>query len=414
MLPSHSFPRRRQLPGGRAFHLLLAALAVSSCGDWLYNVALLAFVYERTRSGTLVALTTAARVAPIVALGPLGGVMADRYDRRMLMIASDLVRAAMMIALAVVAAFGLPILLAPALAAAATVAATVQPPCVAACTARLVPDHELQRANALRAAIGQAAVVAGPALGALVLIAFAPAIGILLNALTFMASAVAVSSIKSGPAFEPARASAEDEHGVLGDIAAGARALRGAPAAMRLIAADVLCSGVYGLLTVMLVVLSRKLGAGNGGYGLLLGAYGVGGLIGAGVTSRLSNPLRWRRTLTVALLLVAATTISLGALSTLSEALVAACLGGGGMVVGEVLSETALPRLLSGDVLGRAYGLALPASLGGIVAGSLVAGPLISMFGLQAALTAAGLFIALMAIVLLWRPLTVPTYSWCS
>ena len=44
------------------------------------------------------------------------------------------------------------------------------------------------------------------------------------------------------------------------------------------------------------------------------------------------------------------------------------------MVVGEVLSETALPRMLSDDVLGRAYGLALPASLGGIVAGSLAEG----------------------------------------
>ena len=55
---------------------------MSSCGDWLYNVALLALVYERTGSATWVSLTTAARVVPVVALGPLGGVLADRYDRR--------------------------------------------------------------------------------------------------------------------------------------------------------------------------------------------------------------------------------------------------------------------------------------------------------------------------------------------
>ena len=69
--------RRPRLPGDRRFHTLLLALAASSCGDWLYNVALLVFVYARTGSATWVAVTTAARVLPVVVLGPLGGVVAD-------------------------------------------------------------------------------------------------------------------------------------------------------------------------------------------------------------------------------------------------------------------------------------------------------------------------------------------------
>ena len=75
------------------------------------------------------------------------------------------------------------------------------------------------------------------------------------------------------------------------------------------------------------------------------------------------------------------------------------------MVVGEVLSETALPRTLGDEVLGRAYGLVVPASLGGIVAGSLLAGPLVAGLGVRGALTAAGVFVFLAAGVLLWRPL---------
>ena len=51
--------QRLRLPGGRPFHLILLSLAVSSGGDWLYNVALLALVFERTGSATWVALTTA-------------------------------------------------------------------------------------------------------------------------------------------------------------------------------------------------------------------------------------------------------------------------------------------------------------------------------------------------------------------
>src|SRR6201996_8010551 len=111
---------RRRLPGGRPFHLILVGLATSALGDWLYNVALVALIFGRTGSATWVALTTAARVLPVVVLGPLGGVLADRHDRRRIMIVCDLARMGLMVLLAAVAAFQLPIVLAPVIAAAAT------------------------------------------------------------------------------------------------------------------------------------------------------------------------------------------------------------------------------------------------------------------------------------------------------
>jgi len=399
--------RRRPLPGGRPFRVLIAALAVSSLGDWLYNVALLAFVYDRTHSATWVALTTAARVAPIVVLGPLGGMLTDRHDRRVLMITSDAVRAAVMVLLAAVAVTGLPVLLAPLLAAAATAAATVNLPCVAASTARMVPGDELARANALRAAVNQGAVVVGPALGALVLVATTPALAILLNGLTFVASAAAMLSLGAGPVFAAPRTRDDrpERSSVLADIVAGARALRGAPAAVRLIAADTVCSAVYGMLTVMLVVIGRRLGAGNGGYGLLLAAYGVGGVIGASLIGRLVEPSRWRTTLTIALLLVATSLLAVGTALSLTQALVAALLGGGGMVAGEVLSDTALPVLLDDAVLGRAYGLALPVSISGIAVGSLVAGPLMAVAGTTGAFGVAAAAVITVCGLLVRRPI---------
>src|SRR5581483_6055119 len=298
---------RLRLPGGRPFHLLLLSLATSSGGDWLYNVALLAIVFERTGSATWLAVTTAARVLPIVVLCPLGGVIADRYDRRRVMIASDLSRALLMVALAAVASAGLPIVLAPVIAAAATAAGIAQPPCVAACTARFVPDSELQRASVARSTIGQAAVVVGPALGSLVLLIATPGVAILLNALTFIASACAVGAIPAGQAFRPgAETSAGAPAGILADIRAGARALRGAPTAVRLVASDVLCSAVYGVLTVLLVLVGRQVGAGDGGYGILLGGFRAGGVVCEAMMSRADSPATWQRTLEVALVLVAA------------------------------------------------------------------------------------------------------------
>ena len=135
------------------FRWLVSGLAVSQVGDWLYNLALVVLVYDRTHSALWAGVTTAARVVPVVVLGPLGGVLADRFDRRRIMIACDLARMGFMVLLAAVAAFRLPIVLAPVIAAAATAAAAPYLPCVAAVTPRVVDDADLPGANAARSAV---------------------------------------------------------------------------------------------------------------------------------------------------------------------------------------------------------------------------------------------------------------------
>src|ERR1700730_8648590 len=182
---------------------LLAALAVSQIGDWLYNLALLAFVYDRTQSVTWTAVTTAARVLPMVLLGPFGGALAGRYDRRRLMIASDVVRVATMVLLAVVALAGLPVLFAPLLAAISTAASAVYPPCVAATVPRLVADAALPAGTAARSTIQSASVIAGPAGGALLLLLGSPVLAFLINAATFAASAIILLGLPAGALFKP-------------------------------------------------------------------------------------------------------------------------------------------------------------------------------------------------------------------
>ena len=171
------------------------------------------------------------------------------------------------------------------------------------------------------------------------------------------------------------------------------------------------CSAVYGTLTVLFVLLGRQLGAGTGAYGLLMGAYGIGGVIGAMAIGRVANPARWRTALIAALLLVATTLVTLGSGPTLLEALAASLLGGGGLVVGEVLADTALPQMLDDDILASAYGLAVPVSLGGIVVGSLLAGPLVSFLGVGGALTTVGLAVVVACWAVVRRPLAVAVPS---
>lgn len=395
------------LSANRPFRLLLCSLAVSSCGDWLYNVALLAFVYDRTGSPTWVAATTVCRIAPVLLLGPIGGALADRWDRRSLLIGADLARALLMAALAALVACDGPPAAAPALAALASAAGAATPPCVAACVARFVPAAQLRTANGLRAAVGQGAIVVGPAAGAVLLALAGPAPAIALNGLTFLVSLAAVAAIPAGPAFAPARGSAAVRPGLFADVAAGARALRGSPVAVRLVAADVLCSAVYGLLTVALVLIARRLGAGDGGYGLLLAACGAGGIAGAAAVGALAAARSWRGALALGLAAVGLGLALLGAAPGIAAALLLALLLGAGLVVAEVLTETALPSLLGEEILARASGLLLPAAIAGILAGSLLGGPLVALLGLAGALFAAGLLVLLAAGLLLRRPLTV-------
>jgi predicted MFS family arabinose efflux permease len=373
-----------------AFRALLGGLAVSQIGDWLYNLALVTLVYSRTHSALWAGVTTAARVVPIVAMGPLGGVIADRFDRRRLMIACDLIRLALMLMLAATAVIHLPILLAPVIAAAATVASSPYLACAAAVTPRLVPDADLPGANAARSAVGAVGIIAGPALGGVLLLLGSPALAFVVNAVTFGVAAVAVLAIPAGPAFRVGADAAARSGRLWHDVADGAAVLRAHPEAFRLVGADIMCSLVYGMQTVLLLLVARHAGLGLHGYGYLFAGIGVGALAGtalAGRAMRLPHP---RAVLAAALAAVGLPMLVLPWASWGVLAIALAGTTGVGAILVEILTETSLQRSLPADVFGRAYGLALPASIGGIVAGSLVAPLLVSTLGGTGAMVAAG------------------------
>lgn len=376
----------------RSFRRLLAALAVSQLGDWLYNVALLAFVFERTHSATWLGATTAARVLPIVLLGPLAGILGDRFDRRLVMVLSDVVRVAVMLALVAVAEYGLPIWSVPALAGVATAAASPYPSCVAATVPRLVPREQLPAANALRAAVGPLAIVAGPAVGAAVLAMAGIGWAFAANAITFAASALLVLAVPERDAFRPS-GTAGREPGVWAALTVGARELIRRPDASRLIGADVLCSLCYGVQTVLLVAVSVRLGWHDSGYGLLLGAIGAGGVVGTALAPRVLRLLGAQHAPALALLLVGICLPLLAIVPSYPVVLFAAAACGAGSLVVEVGAETVLQEQLPDEVFARAYGFAFPASIGGIALGSLIAAPLVMALGIGGGFAAVGVLV---------------------
>ena len=374
----------------RNLRLLFGGLVTSQAGDWLYNLALLAFVYQRTGSTAWVGITTAARILPEVALGPIGGVLADRYDRRLVMIASDVLRAAAMGALAVVALTGAPAILAPLLAAVCTAAGAAYPQCVVAVMPRLVGAGDLAAANAARIGITSLCVIAGPALGAALLLLSSTAVVFAVNGATFLIGAAVVTALPREALRRPAFAVEEVHASIRADLAVGWRALREHPDALALVGADVVSSAIYGALTVLFVLVGERLGLGAAGYGYLLSALGVGGVLSAGLAHRAASSDRPRRALVIAAAAIGVSLVVLTLSGSLAVAIVLAAAIGAGLFATEVVADTTLQRSLDPAVFARAYGLAVPACVAGIAAGALLAPPCVAVIGLNGTLALTG------------------------
>ena len=377
----------------RNLRRLFAGLVVSQAGDWLYNLALLAFVYERTGSTTWVGVTTAARILPEVVLGPIGGVLADRHDRRVVMICADVLRAVSMAALALLALTGGPVVLAPVLAALCTAAGAAYPQCVVAVLPRLVDEADLPAANAARVGITGLCIVAGPLIGAALLLLGSSAATFAVNGASFLFGAVIAASLPREAMARPGHAGREPQATLRTDLATGWHALREHADALPIVGADLVSSAVYGALTVLFVLLGQRLGLGAAAYAYLLSAFGAGGVLGAGVAGRAAASDRTRGPLLAA---VAATGLALMLLAATGSVVVAVVLAAGvgaATLTTEVVADTALQRSLDPAVFARAYGLVVPACVAGIAGGALLAPACVALIGLDATLLVTGLLV---------------------
>src|ERR1700761_9441882 len=153
--------------------------------------------------------------------------------------------------------------------------------------------------------------------------------------------------------------------------------------------------------TVLLILVAEHAGLGLHGYGYLFAAIGAGGLLGTSVAGRVAR-LGHHVALTGSLALVGLPMMALPAAHWAPVAILLAGFTGASSLCVEIMTETGLQRMLDDEVFGRVYGLALPASIAGIAAGSIATPALVSAVGETAALLACGgVVMACCAVV--WR-----------
>ena len=379
----------------RDFRYLVASFATSGIGDWFYNVALIVYVLEQTRSPGWVAAASICRLLPFVLFGSLGGVLGDRYDRRTVMILSDLVRAALMFLLALVAILSAPVIFAVALAFLSTIASTTFFPAAAATTPSLVKEDSLAAANGLITTIDYLAIALGPALGGFVIaVGGVPAFSFGVNGLTFVASAIFLSRVPRGGRIQRGE---EKRIPLRRQVAQGAGAITSSGSVVILVAIIVAATFTYGEETVLYpLVAERLLSTGAEGVGYLFAAFGVGGVLASGVANRVVERGRPGVVLVLGSLVAATPLLFLPLTTTPAVAYLLVAIEGGSFIFVEVLATTLLQRIVRADMMARVFGIIDSLTVAGTVLGAFVAPVVVRLLGLQAGLwTAGGILIVL-------------------
>ncbi len=374
----------------RDFRLLLASLTASGIGDWFYNVALVVYILDVTNSPGWVAAAGIGRLAPYILLGSLGGLIADRYDRRKVMVAADVARAALMLALAVVVATGAPIAFTIVIAFLATAAGTPFFPAVAAVTPSVVDERSLAPANALITTVDSLAIAVGPALGGLLLtVAASPVVAFVVNAVTF-----AVSALLLGRVSRPPRTGEEESSEVIPlhrQLAEGVAAITSSTSIMLLITLILASTFIYGLEGVLYPLVSKNLlGTGAEGVGFLFAAIGVGGVLAAGLANRAVDYPRPAVILTAGSLVSAAPFLFLPFTSSPLGAYVLVAIEGGSFIFIDVLATTLMQRAVRESVIARVFGILDSVAVLTTVLGAALAPFLIESVGLKVSLLVAG------------------------
>jgi MFS transporter, DHA3 family, macrolide efflux protein len=261
------------LLGRRDFRRVFAAVAASELGDSLHYIALMWFALDKGGPLGVVAVRLADSV-PALLFGLHGGLAADRFSRKRLMVSADLARAIVLVPVAVAGLAGSLPLWGLVVAAFLLEAATSYfEPAYGAIVPSLVDRRNVQGANALVQATAQALSIGGWALAAAFLTFMPISVFFAVNAASFFVSALLIGRVRQGGEHDP--------HGAPPRIREGIAALRPRPA----LAAGVVALGLAVTITAgtwiggMPTFVRDTLHRGAGGFSLIMVGYAVGSIV---------------------------------------------------------------------------------------------------------------------------------------
>jgi MFS family permease len=340
----------RKEPRARIF---FGVLTQSAIGTGAGYVVLVIVAYERFESAWAIGLVLMADVLPAMVLGPVFGAAADRWSRRRCAVLADVVRALAFAGIAVVDGFEATL----ALALLAGVGTGLFTPSTLAALPSLVEKARLPAAASAYGAITDLGFIAGPGLAALILLVGTSDVILVVNAVTFAASAVLLAFLDFGEVPRREGDANAGRSSLLREARDGLGATAAMPGLRLVLAASAAALFFGGVFNVGELLLARgELGAGDSGYSVLVTVYGVGFIAGSLAGSG-GGPLpRLKQRYLAGLLLMAAGFLASGLAPSLATALGTFALAGFGnglvLVYERLLIQATVPDRLAGRVFG--------------------------------------------------------------
>lgn len=366
-----------------AFRRLWLAQAVSLVGDWFTLIAL-AVVVSRASGGSGLAVggLLLTQLLPTALVGPLSGVLADRFDRRRLLVLSDLTRAAVVLLLipAVRAGTLWPVY---ALALLHFSVATVFEPARSALVPRLVGAGQLVAATTLTSVTWSVMTALGGMLGGSILAAVGASTAFVADALTFVASAALIVSM--GPI--PAASNAPGAENAGPGFRDGLRYVRAHPVTGAVLLVKAI-AGIGLVDTFLVIYATRVFPRGEGGaasLGLLWACFGVGAMLGPALLNLANDGSvrRMRRLIVVGAALIASALGALALAPTLGASCLAIVLRGMGGSTNWTYSTVILQKVVPDGLRGRVLALDLACLTLTATFGSLAWGLAIDRVGVR-------------------------------
>jgi MFS family permease len=366
----------------------------SFIGDAVSMVALVVLVVQVTGSASAVGGALVARLLPTIA-SPLAGVIADRVDRRIVLVASDLARAVLVLGLV----FARDLATIYVLVFLMGLARTVFNPTVRAAFPSVVGGGDLTRANALISGTFSTSIMVGPALGGLLVASIGVDAAFLADAVTYLVSAILLSTV---PLPHPRRES-EEEAGFVRELRSGFGYLLGTRVPLAIVVGAFLTILTINATVPAEVFLAKEtFGAGDVGYGLLVSLWGGGMVLGSAMMAVLGNRINLVLLYFLSIFMGASALVGTGLAPAFILALGALTVEGAATGIDNVATDTILQKRVPEAFLGRVFsirflgysaGEALAYPLGGLLVDTV--GPRSTYILAGIATAAAGLLVLL-------------------
>jgi MFS family permease len=372
----------------RDFRHLWLGQVVSQLGDWFDTIALYTLVLTLTGSGRAIGLVLVARFLPSFIVGPLSGVVADRFNRRTIMIASDCLRAVVVLGFLLVRrpdqmwlVYVLTVL--------QLVFSTFFEPAKTAAIPSIVAPRELLSANAISSVTWSVMLTLGAAIGGVVTGWFGTNAAFVLDSLTYLASAALVASVRFPKrAVRPkSRLTILKALGIT-DTLEGARYVAKRPRVFALLMVKP-AWGVGGGILALLAVFGEKIfpigGRAATGIGVLYAARGVGTAIGPLAARRFAGETRaqMQTAIGVAFLIGGVFYIAFGRATNFMLALVVLLIAHTGGSILWVFSTVLLQRAVEDRFRGRVFAAELALLTLTMAASNYVTGEMLDRFQLS-------------------------------